>query len=300
MCASTIQLCSILFIFTFLLLDASFALTTSKTSQNSLASNRGGLVQGLLQSIRRQEEPDTLPGEDDDYYYNDTVTDDDDKNNNVDLMDQILVKPKDFYSQFGGINATNTGTSIPSEDLDNTSVPSMPPVGDISPAPSVQGTTGDNPLTFDPTISPTKTLTSSPPTMAPTIRKSPMPSVPITPNPTKSPTMAPTTESWSEKVKDEQERLKELANDRTAEVMAGILAFLGICGMLFTAYQLFESPDGLCASCCRLSLKVATFFLKIMCLPCRMCFGRYTGYTGSDPRNRTVFVEEYTNDLELT
>lgn len=184
-----------------------------------------------------------------------------------------------------------TAVDLGDDEDDDADFPSMSPVVDSSPAPSVQVTTDNNPLTFTPTVTPTK---------SPTKYKSPKPSLPITSNPTKSPTMAPTTESWSNKIKDEQEKLKELANDRTAEVLAGIFVFLGISGMLFTAYQFLERPDGLCVSCCRLSLKVVTFLLKILCLPCRICFGRYTGYTGSDPRNRTVFVEEYTNDLELT
>lgn len=296
---TTLQLGSILCIFASLLLDASFALTES--SANSLSSGRHRGLRGLFHLIQRKEETgDIVYNDNGGENYNDTASDY--YENGVELIDEILVKPKDFYSQFDRINnvTTKSDASMPPEDFDSTDFPSVAPVVDSSPAPSVQMTTGDNPLTLEPTVSPMKTLTPSRTTSSPTEDKSPMPSVPITPNPTKSPTMAPTTESWSEKVKDEQEKLKELANDRTAEVLAGILAFLGISGMLFTAYQFMEYPDGLCVSCCRLSLKVVTFLLKILCLPCRICFGRYTGYTGSDPRNRTVFVEEYTNDLELT
>lgn len=121
-----------------------------------------------------------------------------------------------------------------------------------------------------------------------------------TKSPTKRPSPMPTTEAWADKVKDEENRIKELADDKTAEVAAGLIFFLGIVGMVFTAYQIIENPDGLCASLCRLSIKFSSFLLKIVCLPCRLCCGKYSGYSTSDPKNRTLFVEEYTNDLELT
>jgi len=42
------------------------------------------------------------------------------------------------------------------------------------------------------------------------------------------------------------------------EVLAGVLAVLGIIGMLLTAWKLLENPNGLCASYCGLSVN----FLK--------------------------------------
>ena len=182
-------------------------------------------------------------------------------------------------------------SSTPSfnDDDDNTSVPSMTP------------SQNDDEIDTSPPSATPLDQDSSSPSKAPT--KAPVhhwPTHPPTIAPTRTPTFMPTSEAWADKVKDEEERLKALAEDRTAEVIAGVIAVLGIIGMLLTAYQLFENPDGLCASCCRLSLKISSFFLKVICLPCRLCCGRYSGYHTSDPENRAVFVEEYTNDLELT
>ena len=163
---------------------------------------------------------------------------------------------------------------------------------------------GDGPLespppttkqpTPSPTVSPTKEQKTQSPTQAPLPTESP------TRYPTRNPTTQPTTEAFADKVKDQEEKIKRLANDKTAEIMGALIAFFGVIGMIFTAWQLFENPDGLCASCCRLSIKGSSFLLKIICLPCKLCCGRYAGYTSSDPKNRTLFVEEYTNDLELT
>lgn len=190
------------------------------------------------------------------------------------------------------LSASESPSSRPSfKDDDDlvTSVPSLTP-----------SQNDDEFDTTPPSVTPLDQDSSSPskaPTQAPVHH---WPTHPPTIAPTRTPTFMPTSEAWADKVKDEEERLKALAEDRTAEVVAGVIAVLGIIGMLLTAYQLFENPDGLCASCCRLSLKISTFLLKVICLPCRLCCGRYSGYHTSDPENRTVFVEEYTNDLELT
>lgn len=190
------------------------------------------------------------------------------------------------------LSASESPSSRPSfKDDDDlvTSVPSLTP-----------SQNDDEFDTTPPSVTPLDQDSSSP-SKAPT--KAPVhhwPTHPPTIAPTRTPTFMPTSEAWADKVKDEEERLKALAEDRTAEVVAGVIAVLGIIGMLLTAYQLFENPDGLCASCCRLSLKISTFLLKVICLPCRLCCGRYSGYHTSNPENRAVFVEEYTNDLELT
>uniref|UniRef100_A0A7S3QBI5 Uncharacterized protein n=1 Tax=Chaetoceros debilis TaxID=122233 RepID=A0A7S3QBI5_9STRA len=155
-----------------------------------------------------------------------------------------------------------------------------------------------SPRTNAPQRSPTRT-----PHASPTRTPHGSPTIYPTKSPTPQPTTSPTTMSWGEKIVAEEQEIKDIATNNTADVMAGVIAFFGIVGMLLTAWQLFENPDGLCASCCRLSLKISAFLLKIMCVPCKLCFGRYSGYTGSDPNNRTVFLEKaelYTNDLELT
>lgn len=297
-----------------------FAITGARESvprKNANASpfiRTEGTGRRLLPSSQRNEEKSES-----EYYYDDDDNSTQSENyydKDISIEDMILVKPLNFFNQSDGSaneaidgNKNKMATQVPLDSGD-TQVPSMSPVGESSAAPSSQVTTDNKQTGTDdtsssaPTSSPTKKWTWSPSVSVTTadtdVEATPMPSIPVTPSPTRSPTLAPTSEAWSDKIKDEREKLKQLANDRTAEVVASIIAFLGISGMLFTAYQFLENPDGLCASCCRLSLKVVSFLLKLLCLPCRICFGRYSGYTGSDPRNRTVFVEEYTNDLELT
>ena len=158
------------------------------------------------------------------------------------------------------------------------------------------GEDGEDGETFEPTTSPVPEDNGDDGGNGPRFTSSPTPGATYR----YRKTLAPTTEAFRDKVKDEEMRIQQLANDRTAEALAFLIAFFGIVGMLLTAYFLFEYPDGLCASCCRLSLRFSSFLLKIFLLPCRLCCGKYAGYTPSDPKNRTLFVEEYTNDLELT
>jgi hypothetical protein len=179
-------------------------------------------------------------------------------------------------------------TPEPTQETVSTAAPAPTPAPVRTPEPT-QETVSTAVPTPVPTPAPVRT-----PEPTPGVTKSP------TQNPTKTPTMQPTSEAFGDKVKEEEEKIKQLANDKTAEVMAGFIAVFGIVGMILTAWQLFENPDGLCASCCRLSVKASKFLVKICCLPCKLCCGRYSGYTSSDPKNRTLFVEEYTNDLELT
>jgi len=266
------------------------------------------------------------------------IDDDDDEDKHYDddeydvygytnVVNQLLSKPQDFYSQFG--NSTEGESNAAAMTDDTSASPSVKPetksVGissatsanpsqgsETSSAPSVEGSsygTNDNSesgtgeassstpsksVSVSSAPSKQKNQTSSP-TFAP---KSP--TTYPTKSPTKRPSPMPTTEAWAGKVKDEENRIKQLADDKTAEVAAALIFFLGIAGMVFTAYQLIEHPDGLCASVCRLSIKFSSFILKVICLPCRLCCSKYSGYATSDPKNRTLFVEEYTNDLELT
>jgi len=208
-------------------------------------------------------------------------------------------------------------TQPETKSVGTSSAPSVGPLqgSETSSAPSVEGTSDS---TTESTGSGTGGAISSAPSKSESVSSAPSkpkrhhkptsspssapksPTARPTMSPTKRPSPMPTTEAWADKVKDEENRIKKLANDKTAEVAAGLIFFLGIVGMVFTAQQLIDNPDGLCGSLCRLSIKFSAFMLKLVCLPCRLCCGKYNGYSTSDPKNRTLFVEEYTNDLELT
>jgi len=123
---------------------------------------------------------------------------------------------------------------------------------------------------------------------------------------TNSPTLEiPLSEKAKQMAKEEEEEINYIIHDPTAQVMAILLAFFGIFGMLFTAYSILERPDGLCANVCRLSLKGTEVFLKIICFPFRVCGLKYRGYTGSkwnDAQDKAVFIqaEDYIHDLEMS
>ena len=98
--------------------------------------------------------------------------------------------------------------------------------------------------------------------------------------------------------------MTKIAKNTTADVIAGLLFVFGILGMLLTAWQLLDNPDGLCASFCRLMVKCVKFFLRIVCLPCTICCqgsqGRYAN--ANNPADNAVFMEteNYISDLEMT
>ena len=133
-----------------------------------------------------------------------------------------------------------------------------------------------------------------------------------TPNPTPSPTtpepsstpsqFIPFLEREKENLEKETEKVNELIHDPTADVLAALFFFLGIVGMLITAQQILEKPDGLCSSLCRLALTFASLIMRLLCVPCTLVCGyKYRGYQGGNPTNKAVFLqaEEYTNDLDL-
>lgn len=175
-----------------------------------------------------------------------------------------------------------------------TAVPTASPKTSLTASPTISPTTNPTAeLTAESTAKP-----STAPTSSPTPAPSPRPSI----APSSSPSL-PFIEREKNRLKSEEKEIERVAKNTTAEVMAGVIAVLSLIGMLFTAQQLLEKPDGLCASCCRCSLTFCTLCIKMCCLPCSLICGyKYNGYTGSDPSNKAVFLqaEEYTDDLELT
>lgn len=145
------------------------------------------------------------------------------------------------------------------------------------------------------------------PSVASTIHPSNHPTavpIPPTTSPTQKitdfPTSSPTVEDWQEKIKDEEEQVIQIVQNQTAEVLAGILAFSGLMGMILTAYMILNYPDGICTSCCQLAIRCIQLIRKIFCLPCDLV--RYRGYTSSEAADRSMFLEkavEHTSDLEL-
>lgn len=123
----------------------------------------------------------------------------------------------------------------------------------------------------------------------------------FTSSPTKSrSTNSPTVEDWHDKIKNEEEQVAQIVQNQTAEILAGIIAFSGLMGMILTAYMILNYPDGICTSCCQLAIRLIQLIRKLFCLPCDLI--RYRGYTSSEAADRSTFLEravEHTSDLEL-
>jgi len=65
-----------------------------------------------------------------------------------------------------------------------------------------------------------------------------------------------------------------------SNVVIGWLITVSILGMIFTAYQMAENPDGVYASFCRLLITISACLLKAVTLPCRLIFCKGRGGGG--------------------
>ena len=68
-------------------------------------------------------------------------------------------------------------------------------------------------------------------------------------------------EEWEEEVEEEVKKV------------GGWLSFVFMILMIYTAYQMSENPDGICASLCRLVITVIGCILKILLIPFKYIIG---------------------------
>ncbi|CAJ1953436.1 unnamed protein product [Cylindrotheca closterium] len=74
-----------------------------------------------------------------------------------------------------------------------------------------------------------------------------------------------------EELEEVEEELKE--EEEVAAAAGGMGFLLAIGGMIFTAHQMSENPDGVYASVCRLAITISGVIVKIICMPCRKVIG---------------------------
>ena len=139
------------------------------------------------------------------------------------------------------------------------------------------------------TVNPTEKTGSTSPTSEPTR------------SPSVQPTSAPTGGRLVEKVFDKELEIIDIVQNPTADALGILIVAFGVIGMILTAWQILENPDGLCSSCCRLSVNISRCLLAVLCLPCNVFCGKYAGYQGTDRSDRAKFLtpDEYTHDLTL-
>ena len=119
------------------------------------------------------------------------------------------------------------------------------------------------------------------------------------PSPTTSPV---TTNVSSSNVHSFHEDMNRLAHDNTADIVALIFILFAIIGMLFTAWQVLENPNGCCASLCRSSLHLIVCFCAIFFRPCTLWCRKRQGYNVASQSSihRPMDNAEFEHSLELT
>jgi hypothetical protein len=91
----------------------------------------------------------------------------------------------------------------------------------------------------------------------------------------------------------------EMEKDKNVQVTVGILMSLFVIILLVTASLVMNYPDGLCAGCGRLTLKVLSCCFRTLCLPCRaICCGGSEQSHGR--RTHAPMRSPFPSDLELT
>jgi len=97
---------------------------------------------------------------------------------------------------------------------------------------------------------------------------------------------------------DGVESPQELERDRNIQIIAGILGALFLVLLLVTAHLVMHYPDGLCAGCCRLTLKCICCFTRTLCLPCRALCCKGSEQT-QNRRTHAPMRTPFPSDLEL-
>ena len=74
-----------------------------------------------------------------------------------------------------------------------------------------------------------------------------------------------------------EEAIEVEAEEKAAKKVGGWAVVIAIFGMIFTAWQVSENPDGVFASVCRLSITICGCILKVLLLPCKFLCGKTAG-----------------------
>ncbi len=74
-----------------------------------------------------------------------------------------------------------------------------------------------------------------------------------------------------------EEAIEYKAEEKAAKKVGGWAVVIAIFGMIFTAWQVSENPDGVFASVCRLSITIVGCVLKVLLLPCKFLCGKAAG-----------------------
>ncbi|KAI2489635.1 hypothetical protein MHU86_24948 [Fragilaria crotonensis] len=155
-------------------------------------------------------------------------------------------------------------------------------------------------------VPPTTAPTSHKPTISPVSIPSNTPTYPrittVQPSPVYVPIDDDPIVTQDKEVEEDKEEV-ELEHVQTEAKTAGSIGFLlALCGMIFTAYQMSENPDGIYASVCRLAITIIGCAFKLILMPCRNFLG-YRYHAGHIPVSTMEYREPYrggNSAMELT
>jgi len=97
---------------------------------------------------------------------------------------------------------------------------------------------------------------------------------------------------------DGVESPREMEKDKNVQVVGGIVMVVFLVLLLVTAHLVMQYPDGLCAGCCRLTLKCICCFIRTLCLPCRAICCKGSDQT-QGRRTHAPMRTPFPTDLEL-
>lgn len=97
---------------------------------------------------------------------------------------------------------------------------------------------------------------------------------------------------------DGVESPQDMEKDKNVQIVTGTLVASFMVAMLIAAHLVMQYPDGLCAGCCRLTLKVICCFTRTLCLPCRAICCKGSDQSQSR-RTHAPMRTPFPTDLEL-
>jgi hypothetical protein len=102
------------------------------------------------------------------------------------------------------------------------------------------------------------------------------------------PSTNPTTSSSSAAASFTEADQQQISPAKMKWMTFGMVIAMLFC-MIYTAYQVSDNPDGIYASCCRLSVAVVIYVIRGILTPCRAVCCRYTLISNSTPDYREPY-----------
>jgi hypothetical protein len=95
---------------------------------------------------------------------------------------------------------------------------------------------------------------------------------------TKDDTLSPETDDlFDQKSGRDYYKYKAMTENTNPSAVTILVTLMGLCAMIFTAWQMSDNPDGIFASLCRLIITSLQLLFRVLCSPCRKWCGCSSG-----------------------